>query len=186
MRGAKAVFLDRDGVINRYPGDTHYVTSWKKFRFLPRAKKAIAKLHARGFKLFIASNQAGINKGIYSQRTLDGITANMLSAIERAGGRIDAVYYCIHRKEERCSCRKPKTGMIDFAKKDFGVDVKRSYFIGDTIRDIETAKVAGCCAILVLSGKEKLKNKSNWHSKPDFVCKDLFAATQIILAGKRR
>ena len=87
----KAIFLDRDGVINRYPGDGKYITSWREFKFLPRAKKAIAKLYKNRFKIFVISNQAGVNKGIFSQNRLDTITKNMLQEIEESKGKIDKV-----------------------------------------------------------------------------------------------
>lgn len=181
----KVIFLDRDGVINKYPGDNKYVTSLKAFRFLPRAKEAIAELHRNKFKIFIISNQGGINKGIFSRETLDCITKKMLEGIRASGGHIDGVYYCIHRREENCFCRKPKTGMIDIIRKDNHIDLKNSFFIGDTIRDIDTAKAAGCKSILVLSGKEKLDNSKDWQTKPDFVFQDLYAATRFILNQKK-
>ncbi len=177
----KVIFLDRDGVINKYPGDRKYVTSWKEFRFLPKAKLAIAKLYKHKFKIFIISNQAGINKGIFSQENLDDITKKMLAAIEKSGGKIEAVYYCTHRQEENCFCRKPKAGLIDIAKKTHSVKTKKSFFIGDTIRDVKTAKAAGCKSILVLSGKEKLSHKKGWEVQPDFVFRDLWEATEFIL-----
>ncbi|MCX5695257.1 MAG: D-glycero-beta-D-manno-heptose 1,7-bisphosphate 7-phosphatase [Candidatus Omnitrophica bacterium] len=177
----KVVFLDRDGVINKYPGDKLYVTSLKKFCFLPGAKKAIAKLTKAGFKIFIASNQAGIGRGIYAKRTLAAITAKMLSGIEKAGGKITKVYYCIHRKDEGCLCRKPKPGLLKKASKEFKFSLKNSYFIGDTIRDVLTAHAAGCKSILVLNGKEKLVNQKNWEAKPDFVFKDLLEVAKFLI-----
>ena len=180
----RAIFLDRDGVINKYPGDKKYVTAWRQFRFLPRAKKAIAKLHKNGFKIFVISNQAGVGKGIFSQNALDYITKRMLREIRRASGNIDDVYYCSHRKDEDCPCRKPKTGLIDKAKKDYSIRMKDSFFIGDTIRDVNTAKTAGCKSVLVLCGKEKLSNSKNWESRPDFIFKDLYGAAGFILNQK--
>jgi len=177
----RVVFLDRDGVINKYPGDRLYVTSLKKFRFLPRAKQAIALLSKAGCKIFVASNQAGVGKGTYSQKTLNVITAKMLGDICAAGGKIDQVYYCTHRKEAGCGCRKPKPGMLKAAAKKFKFDLKKAYFVGDTIRDVLTAHAAGCKSILVLTGKEKLANQKNWEAKPDFVFKDLLAAAKFII-----
>lgn len=176
----KIVFLDRDGVINKYPGDKLYVTSLKKFRFLPGAKKAIALLKTAGYRLFVASNQAGVGKGIYSQRTLDAISARMAAEIEGAGGKIDKIYYCTHRKDTRCSCRKPKPGLLLKAAGEFSFRLKDAYFIGDTIRDVLAAHNAGCKSILVLTGKEKFKNRKNWEAKPDFVFKNLFAAAEFL------
>jgi histidinol-phosphate phosphatase family protein len=177
----KIVFLDRDGVINKYPGDRLYVTSLVKFRFLPRAKKAIALLSKKGYKIFVASNQAGVGKGIYAKRTLDAITAKMLEDIEQVGGEITKVYYCIHRKEAGCSCRKPKTGLLKRAAQEFKFSLKNAYFIGDTMRDVFTAQSAGCKSVLVLTGKEKLANQKNWEAKPDFVFKDLLAAAEFLI-----
>lgn len=180
----KVVFLDRDGVINKYPGDKNYVTSCNGFRLLPRVKEAIAKLHHKGFRLFVISNQAGVGKGIFSQETLDAITSKMLRAIEKAGGSIEAVYYCTHRKEENCPCRKPKAGMIDIASKAHSIKAKGAFLIGDTIRDVHTARSAGCKSILVLSGKEKLPNRKNWQIQPDFIFKDLYQAAKFIINPK--
>lgn len=177
----KTVFLDRDGVINKYPGDKLYVTSVKKFKFLPGARSAIAKLSKNGFKIFVASNQAGVGRGIYAKRTLEAITRKMLLGIEKSKGKIDKVYYCIHRKDAHCLCRKPKPGLLKKAAKEFNFSLKNSYFIGDTIRDCVTAKNAGCKSILVLSGKEKLSNKRNWEVHPDFIFKNLNAAVNFLI-----
>jgi len=176
----KVIFLDRDGVINKYPGDKLYVTSLRKFRFLPRAKQAIALLSKAGYKIFVASNQAGVDKRIYSPRTLEAITAKMLGDIEQAGGKIIKAYYCTHRKEAGCSCRKPKTGLLKKAASEFKFGLKGAYFVGDTMRDVFTAQAAGCRSILVLTGKEKMANQKNWEVKPDFVFKDLMEVARFL------
>jgi D-glycero-D-manno-heptose 1,7-bisphosphate phosphatase len=181
MSKIKAIFLDRDGVINRYPGDTRYVTAWKDFHFLPRAKKAIAALCKGKFKLFLISNQAGVGKGIFAKSKLDLITANMLAQIRKAGGNIDGIYYCTHRPEDNCPCRKPKAGTIRLIMKKYLIDIKNSFFIGDTIRDVLTAHAAGCKSIIVLSGKEKISRRKHWEAKPDFIFKDLREAADFIL-----
>ncbi len=176
----KTIFLDRDGVINKYPGDRLYVTSLKKFKFLPNAKKAIALLSKEGWKIFVASNQAGVGKGTYAQKTLDLITAKMLEGIEQAAGKITKVYYCTHRKEVGCSCRKPKPGLLQKASREFKVNLKKAYFVGDTIRDVLTAHAVGAKSVLILCGKEKLSNQKNWEAKPDFVLKDLLSAAKFL------
>lgn len=176
----KIVFLDRDGVINKYPGDRLYVTSLKKFRFLPRAKQAIALLTKAGCKIFVASNQAGVGKGIYSQKTLDLITAQMLKEIKKAGGLIQEVYYCTHKKDAGCSCRKPKPGLLKKAAREFSLSLKGAYFIGDTMRDVLTARASGVKSILVLTGKEKLASRKHWEARPDFVFGDLLAAAKFL------
>ena len=178
----KAIFLDRDGVINKYPGDTKYVTSWKEFRFLPNVKKAIALLTGKKYPIFVISNQAGVSKSIYSQDTLNDITNRMLKALEKSGAKINAVYYCTHRDEDHCPCRKPKAGLIKLAVKNKKIDLKNSFFIGDTIRDIHTAKAAGCKSILVFSGAEKPSHRDDWQAYPDFTFKDLYTAAKFITA----
>lgn len=184
----KAVFLDRDGVINKYPGDSEYVKSWDEFQFLPNIKNALKKLNENDFKLFIISNQAGVSKGIFSQESLDAITKNMLDELGRHNINIEAVCYCTHSLEDNCSCRKPQIGLLNLAvsklrDKNIEVDLSRSYFIGDTLRDTETGKKAGLKTVLVFSGKEKPENKDNWHILPDFTAKDLSEAVNIILKG---
>jgi D-glycero-D-manno-heptose 1,7-bisphosphate phosphatase len=176
----QTIFLDRDGVINKYPGDRLYVTSLKKFRFLPRAKEAIVLLSKKGCRIFVASNQAGVGKGTYSQKTLDLITAKMLKDIQQAGGEITKVYYCTHRKELGCFCRKPKPGLLKKAEKEFKINLRKTCFIGDTIRDVLTAHAVGAKSILILCGKEKLSNQRNWEAKPDFVFKDLLSAAKFL------
>lgn len=189
MKKEKAVFLDRDGVINQYPGDAEYVKSWQEFHFLPDIRKALKKLNDNGFKIFIVSNQAGVSKGLYSQESLDLITKNMLDDFKNYQIDICGVYYCVHRTEDNCACRKPKAGLINIAAADLkktglAIDFKASYFIGDTIRDIETGRKAGLMTILVFSGKEKPENKDNWQSPPDFTARDLSEAAEIILNHK--
>lgn len=182
----RVIFLDRDGVINKYPGDKDYVKSWEEFEFLPKAKDSLKRLSDSGFKIFIVSNQAGVSKGIYSQESLDLITENMLDELGKEEIEIAGVYFCIHRPEDNCLCRKPKTGLLDLAIKKLkdegvGINLRNSYFIGDTIRDVETGKSAGLKTILVFSGKEKPQNQDNWQQFPDFTAVDLAAAADIIL-----
>lgn len=181
----KVIFLDRDGVINAYPGDYKYVTQWEEFRFLPGAKIAMKKLNDAGHKIFVVSNQAGVTKGIFSESSLDEITQKMLKEIEDFGAHLDGIFYCLHRDEDNCSCRKPKTGLIEMAVKTLDETIQKNnkecFFVGDTARDIQTGKTAGCKTILVYSGKEKPQNKNNWTVQPDYAVNDLLAAVELIL-----
>ena len=186
----KVIFLDRDGVINKYPGDSEYVKSWDEFHFLPRVKSALKKLNDNTFKIFIISNQAGVSKGIYSQESLDLITKNMLKKLSNCGISIAGVYYCTHRSQDNCSCRKPKTGLIDMAlaklkQEELKIELARSYFIGDTTRDIDTGKAAGLGTILVFCGQEKPENKNKWESLPDFTAQDLSEAVDLIIKNNK-
>ena len=180
----RVIFLDRDGVINKYPGDKKYVTSLKKFKFLPNVKKAIAVLTKKGFKVFVISNQAGVGKGEYSKRTLDAITKRLYAEINKSEGSIEAVYYCTHRPEEKCTCRKPKTGLIEKVKKHYPFDLKKTYFLGDSIGDVKTAKAAGLKSILLLSGREKESNQDKWKMSPDFIFPNLWEAVKFILKAE--
>ncbi|MDP2941704.1 MAG: HAD family hydrolase [Candidatus Omnitrophota bacterium] len=181
----KVIFLDRDGVINRYPGDKEYVKSWKEFQFLPGVRPALKKLCLAGFKLYIVSNQAGVGKKIYTRAALDEITRKMLRDLMEYGVEIAGVGYCTHRPEEECLCRKPKAGLIDAVVEKLRragkrIDLKKSFFIGDTIRDIQAGKEARLKTILVFSGKEKQKNKSSWRVVPDLTAQDLAAAADYV------
>lgn len=185
--GVKIVFLDRDGVINKYPGDGSYVTHLSGFRFLPNTKKAISELTKAGWRIFIISNQAGVSKGLYSAKALSGITEYMLKKIEVSGGKINGVYYCTHQGKHNCLCRKPKAGLVYRALKEncLRKDVLGSaFFIGDTIRDIVTAKRLGIRSMLIFSGKEKPENKISWEVLPDYTAKNLFEAVKFILRQK--
>ena len=182
----RVIFVDRDGVINKYPGDSEYVKSWGEFKFLPEVKSSLKRLNDKGFKIFIISNQAGVSKGIYSEENLNLITKNMLKELSDCNIDISGVYYCTHLETDNCSCRKPKTGLIDMAVnklKNEGLEpeLNQSYFIGDTIRDIETGRAAGLKTILVFSGKEKLANKDKWAILPDYTALDLSKAADLIL-----
>jgi len=178
----RVIFLDRDGVINRYPGHRDYVKNLKEFSFLPGALRALKRLTDSSFKIFIVSNQAGVAKGIYSRGNLQAINAFMLKKVHSFGAKISGVYYCTHKEDDGCECRKPRLGSIKRALKKVGTRPEKPiYFIGDSTLDVETGKNAGMKTILVLSGKEKKRNQQKWQVRPDFVAKDLLAATKIVL-----
>ena len=106
----KLVILDRDGVIN-YDSD-QYIKSPGEWKPMPGSLEAIAKLTQAGYKVVIASNQSGIGRGLFDMDTLNAIHDKMHRAVQSLGGRIDAVFYCPHTSESKCSCRKPKPGMF--------------------------------------------------------------------------
>jgi D-glycero-D-manno-heptose 1,7-bisphosphate phosphatase len=144
------VFLDRDGVINR--NRTDYVKQWSEFRFLPGALRAIADLTAAGYQLFVVTNQACIGKGLLSHADLDELHQRMLHEIEWAGGHIAGTFYCPHRSDEGCHCRKPAPGLLLRARDEYGVDLRQAIMVGDSMTDINAAAAVGVPAILVLSG----------------------------------
>ena len=110
----------------------------------------------------------------------------MLSELRSAGAQVEQVMYCIHKQEENCNCRKPRTGMVKLAlarlkEAGLNVDLGQSYFVGDSIKDVETGKASGLKTILVFSGREKPQNSPNWKTKPDFTCQDIQEAVDRIL-----
>ena len=150
----KAVFLDRDGVINRLRAGS-YITTWDKFEFLKGVKEAIALLSKSDYLIFIITNQSAINRGLMTEVALEVIHNNMLFEIEEAGGKIEKIYYCRHRPDEKCKCRKPETGLFEKANAEYDIDYANSWFVGDFESDREVAKRMGLKFILA-SGDEAL------------------------------
>lgn len=175
------IFLDRDGVINEYPGFGNYVTNWKGFKFIKGAKKAIALLAKYGYEIFVISNQAGVSKGIFKKKDLNDITKRMLAAIKKSGGRIKKALYCIHEEKDNCNCKKPKTGLFRKAIGRRKINFREAYFIGDDKRDIEAARNLGCKSILVFSGKTNKKELRDWELLPDRTANNLLEAVRKIV-----
>lgn len=176
----KVVFLDRDGVINEYPGECRYVTHHKEFKLIPGSAQGIKKLKEKGFKIFVVSNQAGVAKGFYSEKDLRHIDKKLLKLLKKNGVSVDGVYYCLHKDEDKCDCRKPKTGLLDKALAVAGITPEISFFVGDSFIDMKTAKAFGAKSILVLSGKEKIANRINWEFEPDYIFDNLLLAAHYI------
>lgn len=184
QRYKKVIFLDRDGVINKFPGRGKYVRSLAEFKLIKGSLAAIKKLSGANFDIFVISNQAGVAKGLYSRLALHKMTARMLKEAKDAGGKITKVLYCLHRQEDDCTCRKPKLGLIKKALAGLKakIDCKNSYLVGDDIkRDIKMGKISRLKTILVLTGRERLKEKNSWVCQPDYIFKNLLAASRFIL-----
>ncbi|MCR4336899.1 MAG: HAD-IIIA family hydrolase [Candidatus Omnitrophica bacterium] len=185
----KIVFLDRDGVINEFPGNGNYVTKVKDFHFIPGSIEAIRRLTKAGYTIFIVSNQAGVGKGVYTQKKLDHITRNMVRAVRQAGGNIKKAFYCTHKSDVGCWCRKPGIGSIRrglaLMKKSMTA-ASKTYFVGDTGIDVQAGHKAGCKTIFVLSGREDRRYIRKWGVRPDYIAKNLLEASEIILAKTSR
>ncbi len=180
----KAIFLDRDGVINKDPGGWtkyNYVTNTEELIILPGVFEALSLLKRKGMKAIIISNQAGVSKGYFTEDDLSALDRKISKMIKDKGGRIEESYYCIHRDEDNCDCRKPKSGLLEKAAKKHGIDLKTTYFIGDTRADVSAGKKAGCKTVVVLSGKTSLGDIDKWDEKPDYVFKDLLEAVRWII-----
>jgi D-glycero-D-manno-heptose 1,7-bisphosphate phosphatase len=142
-----AIFIDRDGVINcRRPGD--YVLDWSQFVFMPGIREALQQLSSLGLPMIIISNQAAVGKGLLDPAGLEKITARMNEALLADGTSLAAAYYCTHRIEDHCRCRKPKPALLLSAAADFNIDLTRSIFVGDSETDSQAARAAGCASVL--------------------------------------
>jgi D-glycero-D-manno-heptose 1,7-bisphosphate phosphatase len=180
----RAIFLDRDGVINVNRPD--HVKSWDEFNFLPNALVALQKLAASDFCVIVTTNQAAIARGLVAEETVRDIHARMIAAVERAGGRIDAVYYCPHHPDDKCGCRKPQPGLFVQAARDFEIDLARSFVVGDAFSDVVAAFAIGARPILVLTGRGRAQHAEmtvNNHTGHQVV-EDLLSAVEWILRGE--
>lgn len=135
----KAIFLDRDGIINV---DKAYVSKIEDFDFCEGIFEVLKHFQSLGYLLIIVTNQSGIGRGYYTQEDFDTLTAWILAELKKEEINIHAVYHCPHSPEDRCDCRKPNSKMLQDAIKEFDIDVKKSWMIGDKLSDIEAGKNA--------------------------------------------
>ena len=149
MRG---ILLDRDGVINRERAD--YVKSWEEFKLLPGALPALRQLAALDIPIALITNQSAIGRGLVTAQGVAEIHANLIDMVERAGGRIDAVFVCPHTPDDGCDCRKPRPGLLKQAAAKLGLDLHQTVFVGDAVTDYGAAIAAGCQPLLVGSGRQ--------------------------------
>ncbi|HOL22178.1 MAG TPA: D-glycero-beta-D-manno-heptose 1,7-bisphosphate 7-phosphatase [bacterium] len=180
----KTVFLDRDGVISIFtPND--YIKKWEEFKFIDGAIEGLKKLYDNGYRLVIISNQAGVNKGLFTIDDLNDITERMKDILRKAGVKLAGVYYCTHTAEENCNCRKPKPGLFYKAVEEMrDIKLQDAFFIGDSEIDVQAGKSAGVKTIVVLSGKTKTAPEiENWDVKPDYIFSDLREAADFIIKG---
>jgi len=143
----RAVFLDRDGVLTRERRD--YVKTPEELEILPGIGPPLRALREMGFRLVIVTNQSIVGRGMATNDEMGRIHEKLQSELKQLGCYVDAIYYCPHRPQERCSCRKPEPGLILRAAKDLGIDVAASWMIGDKEIDLEAAKRAGCRSVRV-------------------------------------
>lgn len=147
----KLIVLDRDGVIN-HDSDA-YIKSPDEWRPIPGSLEAIARLGKAGYRIVVATNQSGIARKLFDVATLGAIHAKMHRAVEEAGGRIDAIFFCPHGPDEGCGCRKPRAGLFDEILRRFQAAPTDVHAIGDQLRDLQAAHAAGFRPVLVLTGK---------------------------------
>ncbi|MDI6814835.1 MAG: HAD family hydrolase [Dehalococcoidales bacterium] len=191
----RAVFLDRDGVINEliYYHEHGLVDSpftIEQFRLLPDVSEAIKRFHKMGYKVILISNQPGIAKNHLSEKTFARIKEKMKEELAKGGAFLDGEYYCFHHPEAKvdklrmnCECRKPKPGLILKAAEEMNIDLTQSWMIGDGLTDIKAGKDARCKTILL--GRMKcelcyLMDKED--ARPDFIAPNLLEASQLVMS----
>jgi D-glycero-D-manno-heptose 1,7-bisphosphate phosphatase len=173
----RAVFLDRDGVINRKAGEGQYVTRWEGFHFLPGAAVGISLLNKAGWSVIVISNQRCVAKGLLTVEELEAMHRRMCGELAAAGAKLDGIYYCPHEKDPPCSCRKPAPGMILTAAKEHQLDLPSSWMIGDSESDVVAGKRAGCKTARLV------KNPNDESGNADLFAQSLLEASRRILFG---
>ena len=183
---SRAVFLDRDGVINEliyYPdqGVMDSPFTAEQFRLLPGVARAINRIHELGFSVIVVSNQPGIAKGNLSEKAFEKIQKKMMEELGKEGAFVDGKFYCFHHPEAKverlkvnCECRKPKPGLLFQAAKEFKIDLKQSWMIGDGLTDVKAGRSAGCKTILLGTMKCELCHlMDKQKARPDAIASNL-------------
>jgi D-glycero-D-manno-heptose 1,7-bisphosphate phosphatase len=194
----KAVFLDRDGVINEviYHKEMGIIDSpftVEQFKLLPKVAEAINIFHDLGFRVIIVSNQPGMAKYHFSIDVFEKIREKMNTELKKDDAEVDAEYYCFHhpyatvkKYKKICNCRKPKPGMLQKAAEEHNIDLSKSWMIGDGIIDIAAGQTAGCKTILIGRMKCDLcKIMEDENVKPDYIKPNLYKASLIIKNKER-
>lgn len=190
----KAIFLDRDGVVNElvyFPERSRFIAPFKaeQFKILPGAPQGIRKFQSKGYKIIITSNQPGIAKGQMTSQDFEEILSTMRKQLSADGITLDGEYYCLHHPEATveqykavCDCRKPKPGLILQAAKDLDIDISQSWMIGDNLTDIQAGKSAGCHTLLLGRLKCELCNlMDEENARPDSIKPNLIEAADYII-----
>lgn len=174
-----AIFLDRDGTINH---DKHYLSDEKDLILYKNIEKPLQKFKEMGFKIVIVTNQSGIARKYFTTARLKQINSKLIDMLKNLNVKIDGIYYCPHGPNDICNCRKPKIGMALQAAKDLNIDLKKSYMIGDSIRDYLFGYNFGGKGILVLTGhgKKQFAKVKDEKQKPLAIVKTLLQTVKII------
>jgi D-glycero-D-manno-heptose 1,7-bisphosphate phosphatase len=180
-----AVFLDRDGTIAEEVG---YLNHPSRFRMFPFVPAAIRRFNDAGLPVVVVTNQSGVGRGYFPESLVHSVNELMTKQLAEAGAKIDAIYYCPHISAENCTCRKPKTGMLDRAAAEHSLDLHRSFVVGDRYGDVELARNARARSVLVRTGYgegELAWHSAKWPAQPDYVAEDLTQAADWILRQQK-
>ncbi len=176
------VFLDRDGTLNPDPG---YIRSPEQFELFPGVPEALARLTGAGARLVLVTNQSGIGRGYFSLADLEQIHAKLRRLVGEAGVSFEGIYFCPHRPDEMCHCRKPEIGMVEQAVNELPIDLSRSYLVGDHAKDMELAKRVGAKRVLVKTNVLGSPEEDGECVEADAVVSSLSDAAEWILADAR-
>ncbi len=184
-----SVFLDRDGTINEQMG---YINHISRFVLLPGVGQAIRRLNSLQVPVVVVTNQSGLARGYFPESLLQTVHEEMRRQLQAEGAHVDGIYVCPHHPEARqerfrqnCTCRKPKTGLLEQAAAELKLDLSRSYMVGDRWSDLRCGAAAGTATVLVRTGYgrgEELYIGPQETLQPDYVADDLLAATAWIAA----
>lgn len=181
----RALFLDRDGVINVNLPD--HVRSWEQFEFERGSLDALARVGATDYRVIVITNQSGIGRGLMSHETVNEIHTRMTAEIRHVGGRVDEVYYCPHSSQDNCTCRKPAPEMLLRGRDRYQLDVGASYLVGDWVDDVLAARAAGVKPLLVRTGRGEraIAEMLTREIPAPEIFENLAAAVEWILAHER-
>ncbi|UXH77869.1 D-glycero-beta-D-manno-heptose 1,7-bisphosphate 7-phosphatase [Roseateles amylovorans] len=187
--GMKLVILGRDGTINRYRDD--HVKAPEELEPLPGALEAVARLNHAGWHTVMATNQPGIGRGLLDMASLNAVHVRLNQLLAEKGGRLDAAFFCPHVPEENCNCRKPLPGLIEQIGERFGVDLSQVHMVGASVRDLQTARAAGCIPHLLrgdrLAGVDEQQLQEQIALVPGSrVHNDLTAFAEALIQQERR
>jgi histidinol-phosphate phosphatase family protein len=174
-RNRTLLLLDRDGTLIEEEG---YPSDPARVRLYPGVPQALRKLKKAGFRLAVVSNQSGVGRGLVTLKQMHRVNRRFLELLKKRKAPIDGLYWCPHRPEDGCSCRKPKLGMARRAARDLKVSWKRSISVGDRPSDVEMGRRTGGLGVLVLTGYGKRWNKS---SSADHIARNFKEAADWIL-----
>ena len=180
---AKAIFMDRDGTVSEEIGYMYHAGLYRPF---PWTGEAIRRINESGFKAVLITNQAGVERGYFPESTIHEVHDILKQELARWSAHLDGIYYCLHRPETNCDCRKPRPGMLTRASREMNIDLSSSYMIGDRFVDVEAGHCAGVRSILLRSGDgliEMEKFAASSAYQPHFVADNLLAAVESILSG---
>jgi D-glycero-D-manno-heptose 1,7-bisphosphate phosphatase len=169
----KLVILDRDGTINHDSSD--YIKSPAEWTPIPGSLEAIARLIQADYRVVVATNQSGIGRGLFDTRALFAIHDKLQRALGQVGGRIDAFFFCPHKADDNCHCRKPQPGMLLEVARRFNVSLEDVFMVGDSRKDLEAAAAAGARPVLVLTGNGMKTEKEGKLPRGTAVYPDLAA-----------